>query len=277
MFEPAAVGHPRRHRQPHEGIELGLCRVARIFRLDEQVLGIADVHLGLEHVQTRAQTHIIKSLRDAQLIPQAGQGVLLAADVLLGLEVGKEGFLHVAGHGQFGLTQGGPVALGLEGGLLVLGQQAEALENGLGDVHAHAPGAEARRAGGTRGGGALPLLLVGLIAQTQLGAELAAGRLPAVFGGAARGFLSAEAGVVRQRALHGVGHGHGPAGRMAVRARFRPPFASKERRLEGLVDPFTRRSGQGRGKVAGQKRKTDCEGKETAGGPAFVRGRFDGW
>ena len=83
---------------------------------------------------------------------------------------------------------------------------------------------------------------------------------------------------MRQRALHGVGHGHGPTGRMAVGARFRTSFAAKKRRLQGFIDPFSRRSRQGRGELAGQKEEAGHEDGETAaGGPACPRGGMNGW
>ena len=253
MGQLAAVAHPAGHRQAHQGIELGKGGVAGIFGLNEQIFGVAHVHLGLQHVQTRAQTHIIKGLRDALLIAQAGQGVLLAAHVFLGLQIGQKGLLHLAGHVEFGLTQGGTVALGLQGGLLVLGQQAETLKEGLGNVHAHAPGAKARRAGRTGGGGTFPLLLVGLIAQAQAGAELASGGFAPFFRRAAGGFRGAQAGIVRQRAQDGIGHGHGLPRGMPVGPGFRASLPAKDGRLQSLVHTVARRGGLRRGKIASQK------------------------
>ena len=79
----------------------------------KQALGLAHVHLGLEHVQTGAQAHFEIGLGDAQLFAQAGQAVAHAAGVLTGFQVFQERRLHLLGHVQLGLAQRGLVAVGL--------------------------------------------------------------------------------------------------------------------------------------------------------------------
>ena len=161
-----------------------------------------------------------RELGDAQLFAQAGQAVAHAAGVLTGFQVFQERRLHLLGHVQLGLAQRGLVAVGLQGGLLVGGEQAEALEDGLG--HFDAPAVDAHLGVlGAHGGGriALALGLGGGIAHPQTRPEGTARGFSPFFGGTALGVLRPQAGVEAQGMLHGIGHAdalarHGPVRRL---------------------------------------------------------------
>ncbi len=129
----AHIGGVLLQRQVEQGIELGGLGQDRVLGLEQVLLRRGQFGLGLQHVQTGLEAHVVEGLGDLVLRLQTGHGVLVALDVGAGLQKGQKGPLHALDQGQFRV---GELGFGLilgQGRLLVGAQQLEAGEKRLGD------------------------------------------------------------------------------------------------------------------------------------------------
>jgi len=104
ILQRADILHVRVGVPADQGVELRRECIDAVLGSQQKLFGRGHVHLGLQHVELRAQSHLVEGGIDLQLRTQPHQGVLGGTHVLARLEEPQKRILDGDGQLQFGVV-----------------------------------------------------------------------------------------------------------------------------------------------------------------------------